>query len=168
MKLKLAVTVMLLALLSLGTWGTLIMLPNATANLDAVKRPSRKSVLSDGDIVQMIIPVLEEEGVANSTPDTNYHGNIHRGGLFVGLEPNEDLVTRGWLKFDLAHVPKEVAIQSATLYAHLNDEYLDWDDEDAPIGVYYSPDSTWSETTITWNNQPSLEDTPSDFIDSPA
>ena len=159
---------MLLALLSLGTWGTLIMLPNATANLDAVKRPSRKSVLSDGDIVQMIIPVLEEEGVANSTPDTNYHGNIHRGGLFVGLEPNEDLVTRGWLKFDLAHVPKEVAIQSATLYAHLNDEYLDWDDEDAPIGVYYSPDSTWSETTITWNNQPSLEDTPSDFIDSPA
>ncbi len=144
------------------------MVPNATADLDPVEGPSRNSVLSDGDVVQMTIPVLEDEGVSNSSPDTNFHGNIVGGGLFVGLEPNEDTVTRSWLKSDLTHVPKEVAIQSATLYAHLNGEYLVYDDEDAPIGAYFSPDSTWSETTITWNNQPSLEDTPSDFIDSPA
>jgi hypothetical protein len=68
----------------------------------------------------------------------------------------------------LAHVPKEVAIQSATLYAHLNAEFLVYDDADAPIGTYYSSNDTWLETTITWNNQPSFEDIPSDFIDSPA
>ena len=168
MKLKLAVAIMLLALLSFGIWGTPMMVPRTTGNFDAVKKPLRNNLLSDGDIVQLTIPVLEEEGVANHSPNTNYHGNLVGGGLFVGLEPIEFAVARGWLKFDLTHVPKEVAIQSATLYAHLNAEYLAWDDEDAPIGAYYSPDNTWSETTITWNNQPTLEDTPSDFIDSPA
>jgi len=159
---------MLLALLSFGVWGAPIAAPYATGDFYAVKEPSRNSVLSDGDSVQMVIPVFEEEGVANSSPDTNYDGNLVGGGLFVGLEPNEAVVARGWLKFDLTHVPKEVAIQSAILYAHMNSEYLNWDDEDAPIGAYYSPDNTWSETTITWNNQPTLEDTPSSFIDSPA
>lgn len=94
MKLRLALAVMLLALLSLGTWGTPIMVPNATADLDPVKGPSRNSVLSDGDIVQMMIPVLEEEAVANSSPDMNFHGNIIDGGLFVGMEPVEPNVAR--------------------------------------------------------------------------
>jgi hypothetical protein len=168
MKLKLAVTVMLLALLIFGAWGTPIAAPNATADFDAVKEPFRNSVLSDGDIVQMTISVLEEEGVVNYSPDTNYHSSVGGGGLFVGLEPHDTAVARGWLKFNLTHVPKEAAIQSATLYSHLNSEYLVWDDEDAPIGVYYSSNDSWLETAITWNNQPSFEDTPSDFIDSPA
>ena len=168
MKLKLAVTVMLLALLIFGAWGTPIVAPNATADFDAVKEPFRNNLLSDGDIVQMIIPVLEDEGVTNITPDTNHHANQYVGGLFVGMEPVEPNIGRSWLKFDLAHIPKEVAIQSATLYAHLNAEFLAYDDADAPIGIYYSSDDTWLETTITWNNQPSFEAIPSDFIDSPA
>jgi hypothetical protein len=120
--------------------------------------------LSQGGPVEMKIPVFEEEAVLSNHPNTNFDGNEHRGGLFVGYE-NADGMTRSWVKFNLSSIPDGVVITSAVFRAYLTDE---WDfTQDAAIGLFYSTDDSWSETGITWNNQPEFAAVPSDVIDGP-
>ncbi len=121
--------------------------------------------LSQGGPVEMKIPVFEEEAVASNHPTTNFDGNEHRGGLWVGNE-STDGMTRSWVKFDLSSIPDGVVITSASFRAYLTDE---WNfTQDAAIGLYYSADDSWSESGITWNNQPEFAAVPSDVIDGPA
>lgn len=121
--------------------------------------------LSQGGPVEMKIPVFEDEAVVSGHPDSNYDGNIHRGGLFVG-NGSPDGIARSWVKFDLSSIPDGVVITGASFHAYLNEE---WNiTQDAAIGLYYSADDSWSETGITWNNQPEFAAVPSDVIDGPA
>jgi len=118
--------------------------------------------------LQVIIPIYQDETVENDTPDGNRDGDEFLGGLFVGLESNEGILGRSFLQFDLISYPANLGYQSAYLYVHLNAEYLSWDDQDAPIGVYYCANDSWTDDTITWNNQPTFSGSPTDVIDSPA
>lgn len=64
----------------------------------------------------------------------------------------------GWewsslVRFDLSYYPQGVIIKSATLKLY----YWDWKDND-PAGndlTLYRLKEKWSESTVTWNNQPS-------------
>ena len=113
---------------------------------------------------EMKIYVIEDESVADNHPDTNYVGNQAVGGLWVGFEPI-DGNTRSWLKFNLANIPKEIGITGVSLKVFLNDEF---NTTDLPIGVHYSANDSWYETTMTWNNQPAFGASPLDVIDSPS
>jgi len=120
--------------------------------------------LSQGGPVEMKIPVFEEEAVVTGYPDSNFDFNTARGGLWVGHAATDGM-TRSWVKFDLSNIPDGVVIVSAVFRAYLNDE---WNfTQDAAIGLYYSADDSWSETGITWNNQPEFAAEPSDVIDGP-
>ncbi|MGM0686584.1 MAG: DUF7594 domain-containing protein [Promethearchaeati archaeon] len=52
----------------------------------------------------------------------------------------------------------------AELRVHLNDRVADSDD--LAIGMYYSSNSTWNETDITWNNQPDFAASPTTVLDT--
>lgn len=112
----------------------------------------------------LIVNVLEDEGVYSDFPDDNYDGNEAGGGVWVGYDGYG--YSRTWLKYDLKHIPKEIGILSAHVNFYCNDEYAS--PVDLPIGIYYSDDDSWSETSITWNTQPSFDVLPADLIDSPA
>jgi len=127
--------------------------PDVSAELAALGGPA-----------EMKIYVLEDEAVMENHPDTNNFGNNVQGGLWVGYEPI-DGNTRSWLKFNLANIPKEIGITGASLNVYLNDE---WNVTDLPIGVCYSANDSWYETTLTWNNQPAFDTAPLDVIDSPS
>jgi hypothetical protein len=107
-----------------------------------------------GPLAEMKIPVAEDEAVVNGSPSSNLHANTNRGGLFVGHAASDGWA-RSWLKFNLGYLPENIGIVSASFHVYLNDE---WNDTaDAPIGLYYSTNDTWDETTITWENQPDFE-----------
>lgn len=112
----------------------------------------------------MIVHVLEDESVSSNNPNSNYDANLAGGGVWVGYEPVDGYV-RAWLKYDLAHIPKEIGILSAQIHLYCDSEYETT--TDLPIGIYYSDNDTWSETAITWNNQPNFDASPADTIDSP-
>ncbi|MGY5875557.1 MAG: DNRLRE domain-containing protein, partial [Candidatus Thorarchaeota archaeon] len=127
---------------------------------------SDATMLADGEEEYFVVPIFEDETVTSSLPDSNNHFSQHRGGLFVGHEWSSQ-ISRSWLKFNLANLPEGVVPIEAVLAIHMND---DWNDTvDAPIGVHYSSNDTWSETAITWNNQPLFSAAATDvYGESPA
>jgi hypothetical protein len=129
----------------------------------AVPQTSQPASLSSNE--SLIVRVLEDESVVSNNPDLNYAANIYNGGIFVGYEP-VDGYARAWFKYDLSSIPKEIGILNVKLNLYCNDEYLSTND--LPVGIYYSDNDTWAETSITWNNQPSFDAIPADYIDSPA
>jgi len=160
-----AIALALLLLLAASTLAPVVPSWSNGKSTQEQPSPANNVALSDGEIVTMTVSVLEDESMMSHNPDSNSAGNQNRGGLWVGYEPIDGM-TRSWLKFNLSHIPDNVAIQSATLNAYLNDEWVP--ESDAAIGAYYSTNDTWSTETITWNNQPDFSATPSDIIDSPA
>ena len=123
-------------------------------------------ITSDGATTGTLrIRVVEDVGVANGTyANTNYGAWIND--MFVGTGFDGTwTIGRSWFKFDLTHLPKELSVQKATMNVYIEDE---WVDGDEPVGVYHCDDDSWDYMTITWNNQPTISSTPSDFINSPA
>ncbi len=120
--------------------------------------------VADGEIGNLIVPVLADEVVTQTYPDSNWVGNNARGGLWVGHETT-DGIARTWLMFNLSHIPKEIGFVRATLVSYLNDEWNTT--QDAPIGAYYAENDTWTEESLTWNNQPEFMEQPQDVISSP-
>ncbi len=117
-----------------------------------------------GPPVEMRINVIEDESVASNKADVNFDENEASGGIWVGLE-NTDGWARSWLKYDLSHLFNDISIISATLNLYSVEE---WDpDTGGPIGIYYSANDSWSEESITWDDQPDFESTPADMIDAP-
>ncbi|MDF1540645.1 MAG: DNRLRE domain-containing protein, partial [Candidatus Thorarchaeota archaeon] len=122
------------------------------AQIGVVDSTARQSVTAmQGPPVEMRINVFEDESVSSNNTDTNYDGNYAYGGVWVGLE-DTDGWARSWLKYDLSHLQNGIGIVSATLNLYSVHE---WNDTTgAPIGIYFSSNDTWTEDTITWNNQP--------------
>ncbi|TFG08217.1 DNRLRE domain-containing protein [Candidatus Thorarchaeota archaeon] len=157
---------MLVLMFSVTTLSVLPVTMNATT-LAARPALEVRNTLADGETYSMKIPVLEDESVTQNHPTTNYDGSEFQGGLWVGRDAGGSMFSRSWIKFDLAHVPCEIAITRAVYKAYLNVEY-NVTGGDEPIGVYYSEDDSWADDTITWNTQPVFSVDPEDVIDSPA
>jgi hypothetical protein len=63
-------------------------------------------------------------------------------------------IERAWLKFDLSGIPSGSTITGATL------QLWNWRSTgpSLPVEVRSASDDTWTETGITWNNQPAMGD----------
>jgi len=104
----------------------------------------------DWDISSTIeIPVSEDSYVDSYSPSTNYGSDplicAGWGEIFGNY-----ISTDGWLKFSLSSIPSGVYITDAKLwlYGHPTTDW--W------AGVCFSSDDSWSESTITWNNEPNF------------
>jgi hypothetical protein len=85
--------------------------------------------------------------------DVNMDSNTYRGGLFTGCDGFvSDDPSRFYLKFVLPGFVSGSSISSATLKGWYNDDF------DATIdkthSFYEAADDSWTQTGITWNNQP--------------
>jgi hypothetical protein len=112
---------------------------------------------------ELRVQVFEEEAVGNWSVDQNFHSSTDWGGLWVGVDSEANLA-RSLVKFDLSHISQNAAIESAHLCAYMSGAL---GLEDVPIGVYFTSDDAWTETTVTWANQPSHNPEPASVIDSP-
>lgn len=101
------------------------------------------------------VPVREDESVHLRQDDSNFNldGSSYRGGLFTGVD---GAITaspaRSYLKFDLPAFEPGTKVTAATLTGYYNDDYDPADD--GTHGIYFVASDSWSESTITWENQP--------------
>ncbi len=98
------------------------------------------------------IPVLADASVHADAPDTNFGGDDFGGGLRTGTTEFDELF-RFYLKFDLAAtLGLGAPIGSATLRGFYSDDWDFFVNETHSLSLAAS--DTWSESGITWNNQP--------------
>jgi hypothetical protein len=85
-------------------------------------------------------------------PNLNLGSSAIRGGLLSGADASGlSGPYRFYLMFQLPAFAPDTFVSSATLQGFYND---DWDTfDDRTHSIYRSP-TTWTESTITWNNQP--------------
>jgi hypothetical protein len=118
------------------------------------------AVFSEGSVVN--ITVAEDASVLNgSYADTNFNADptLYLGTGYDGLW----YAGRSWFKFNLSEV--EVPFYKAVMYVFVDSE---WNVADEPTGSYYCTNDSWTDSSLTWNNQPVFSVAPSDIIDSPA
>lgn len=94
-----------------------------------------------------VIYPTDDADVYERYPDTNYGSDTS-----IYVQPWKNRRNRGFLKFDLSSIPEDVVIIEAKLHLYAwRKKYKDFS-----VGVYgiLSLYDSWSEDTITWNNQP--------------
>lgn len=97
------------------------------------------------------IPVLEDASVLSDAPGANQNANGHRGGISTGTAGFPERA-RFYLKFQLPHfVPGTRVVAARLSGAHTGDLF---DATAARHGIHLVSDDSWSELTLTWNNQP--------------
>ncbi len=98
------------------------------------------------------IPVSEDSWAKEYYPDTNYGSDpVFTVGVF-GSDRN-----RIWLKFDLSSLPSGIDIINAKIWLWGSNAIVG--EVNDRIAVASSSDDSWSESTITWNNQPTYGST---------
>jgi hypothetical protein len=97
-----------------------------------------------------------DDYVNSGSPDS-----IHGGGsgnyLIIGYDTTGPQIKRTFLDFDFSSIPATAKISSASLYMH------QWDGVSTAEGITfdaYRVTGSWDEDTVTWNNQPATEGTP--------
>ncbi len=97
-----------------------------------------------GNPTSVIYPT-DDADVYERYPDTNYGSDTS-----IYVRPYDSRRNRGFLKFDLSGISEDT-IDQAKLHLYC------WRkrDQDFEAGCYEVDDDSWSEYTITWDNQPS-------------
>jgi hypothetical protein len=103
--------------------------------------------------VAVPIPVLEDASVISDAPDANQNANTFSGGLFTGTAGFPE-IGRFYLKFSLPVFVPGTQVGAATLSGVYTSDLFDA--TDALHGIFLVTDDSWSELTLTWNNQPAL------------
>ena len=84
--------------------------------------------------------------------DVNFGSEDTRGGLLTGSDGSGLFGPyRSYLTFVVPTFVPATSISSAVLSGFYND---DWDTFDDRTHSFYQAPTTWTESTITWNNQP--------------
>jgi len=89
------------------------------------------------------------------------HGTSHNtDNLEIGIE--EDYLIWAWLRFDLSDIPFGHRVENARLWLYFHDSV----NGGSPGGIaaHFSDNDSWTEDTITWDNQPSFSEAVSDDI----
>ncbi len=102
------------------------------------------------------IVIQPEEGssadarVSSEFPNNNYATRVLRVGV------DEGKILRTFIKFDLGSIPSGATVEGATLTLHAGgvNGVDGWDSSTLRV---HRVSSSWSEQTITWNNQASFE-----------
>ena len=114
----------------------------------------------------VVVRVSDDTFTMDEEPSLTHDDFPTEGGLFCGNDSvGGGYVARVWLKFYLTHIPSSVAFTRATLNLYMD---YSFDSVDEPFGVYFSENDTWSEDTLTWDNEPDYDPVPVDVIDSPS
>ena len=87
--------------------------------------------------------------VSQSYASSNYGSS---GKVIIRAHDSENC--RGYFGFDLSSIPSSACISSAILKLRVYTEYSDVSTQDQMY--VYQVTGSWSESSITWNNQPSL------------
>jgi len=90
--------------------------------------------------------ILDDSYGRKSAADTNYGSDISMSITTGATE------ARSYIKFNLSAIPPEAIINSAVLRLRLAS--LDGYASSHNVSVFHVYDSTWNESSITWNNQP--------------
>lgn len=102
------------------------------------------------------IPVTEDESVVTSAggdPTINLNESSINGGLYSGVDGGVyQSAARFYLKFELPEYVDNTEITSATLTGFYYDDF-DADD-DGIHNVYFVASDSWSESSVTFSNQP--------------
>lgn len=128
--------------------------------IDAIKGNNTKinyvEIQAISDSKTFTVPVAEDESVYASYNDPNDNfltRSSLRGGLFTGVDGGiSPSPARFYLKFNLPDFEPATQVTSAKLTGFYNDDYDPTDD--STHGIYFVASDTWSESTITWDNQP--------------
>jgi len=142
-----------------------IVAPRAnTLNTEVVDDPATPAVTPGSDV--HVIRVSDDTFTLDDEPSMTHDDFASEGGLFCGNETGGGgFQGRIWLKFNLTHIPRNAVFTRATL--NLYNDYS-FATADAPFGVYSSENDTWTESTLTWDNEPVHNPVPLDVIDSPS
>ncbi|MEM2251000.1 MAG: DNRLRE domain-containing protein [Candidatus Hadarchaeales archaeon] len=101
----------------------------------------------------LVIYPSADAKVESSSPDTNYGNETH----IAAAAPNPSFYRRSFLKFDLSSIPSGGSIIDAKLYLYKYGEGgTEPGDTNRNVGVYRVDNDDWSESVITWNNQPAI------------
>ena len=141
--------------------------------MEASRRGFRAGILLGLFLIVLCLPLTKISFAAQTTqvvlyPSNNAYvdsgnSNTNYGGsTILATEAYNwyDLSTRymnSWLMFDLSSIPPSATITSAVL--SVTGVYSDYY---SIVGSYSSASNSWSEDSITWNNQPSQGVTPTD------
>ena len=103
---------------------------------------------------QISIITVADSYVDISYPDVNYGDSIF---LYTHnwnhTEDGIGSIAYTWLKFDISEIPSQANIDSIILRMHT----AMWGTRSVnPVGVFICDDNSWTESSITWNNKPSL------------
>lgn len=116
-----------------------------------------------GQAATLTLPVLDDESVVLPCGgcDYNINNSSFRGGLFSGVDAGiSNSPAYFYLKFQLPTYVAQTQVTSAVLTGYYNDDYDE--ENDGSHGIYLVPGydvvpgiyDGWSESTLTWDNQP--------------
>jgi hypothetical protein len=151
----------------------LILVDFPPALMEASRRGFRAGFLLGLFVIALCLPLVKTSSAAQATQvvlhpsddayvDSGNSNSNYGSSAMLATEAYNwySLSTRymnSWLKFDLSSIPPLATITSAVLSVT-----GDYSACYAIVGAYGSTSNSWSENTITWNNQPSQGVTPTD------
>ena len=121
------------------------------------------SSMSAADPSITISPPTDDSYVREDYPSDNYGTSS-----CLELADKIDGNRRAYVKFDLSPIPSGSKIISAKLKLYYYYYYSSWHDPAGKTVSAYRVLEDWDESTITWNNQPSYDSTPTASTEIPS
>lgn len=112
--------------------------------------------LAVGSSQAAILPVGPDVTVSRANPNMNFSAYDYQGGLVTGYSGFAASIF--YLKFTLPALEPGMFISDATLHGFYS--YDDTPAYDQVHGIYLAAGDGWSETAITWTNQPGFAGSP--------
>jgi len=108
----------------------------------------------DEEMATITIKDSEDARINSYYADDEYG---ETNGFSIGYDTSGPQTKRSLLKFDLSVLPSNIIITEAKLYMFQNNVYSSVNSITFDI---YRVTGIWTEATVTWNNQPAVESTP--------
>jgi hypothetical protein len=105
------------------------------------------------------IPTFDDATVTNTEPGANY-GEEEFFGCFNATPMAPDVHHYGYVKFYLSSIPDDAAVTEVTLRLRVYSTAYNLPFENDSFSIYEAQSDEWSESTITWSNQPWHEESP--------
>jgi len=136
--------------------GTIDIAPSTTTTYTLTATGNSSAITTAGvKVTVMNVPLTLQPGlqegkdatVQNTMPDNNFGEDS----FSIAGNANSTMILF-YLQFDLSAIPEEAVITEANLSLYQNNF---WGSQDFAIGLYrvYEP---WEESTITWDNRPTI------------
>ncbi|MCK4724562.1 MAG: DNRLRE domain-containing protein, partial [Anaerolineales bacterium] len=110
--------------------------------------PNRSAAAAPAQAEPVCYPAIADTNVSSSLPDSNFGGNQTMDlGLFQGT------TNQMYLQFDISKIPANATIISGNVQAYMH--FLETSEKQFQTALH-SPEGSWEELKLTWNNQPGM------------